>query len=70
MFNYAVLSAQGEELGLSDTWQGADLMRQQFDLQGFKGAWVKTIGSVDNSRRIPKTKYARLRVELLEKRFS
>lgn len=68
MYNYAVMSAQGEELGLSDTWRGADLMRQLFDLQGFKGAWVKTIGNVCNSQRVPKTKYARLRVELLEKR--
>jgi hypothetical protein len=68
VFNYAVMSAQGEELGLSDTWRGADLMRQQFAVQGFKGAWVKTIGRTNNSRRVPKTMYTKLRVELLERR--
>ena len=65
MFNYTVISTDGVELRQSNTVKGAELMAAWYVAKGIP-CYVKTIGQCAERR--PKSRYARLRVELLERR--
>lgn len=62
MLNHSVISASGELLGESEQRKGAELMAELFRLRGID-CRVES-----KAERRPISRYARLRVELLESR--